>query len=502
MQRRIAKKMTRTATTLLSLGLLTISLLSLSQTSFALPDSLSFNEAEQVVQHRSYSIESAKANVSAARNQAQASSHLWTPIVTLDARAIKYRSDISVPLSNIKSASENAANQALQQGLSNAPVSIPADVANQITSSFSNSLSGLLDRLPNSSNFVIESSMFRPTVSAVMPIYSGGSITAAQNLAQLDWQKSELTLQQTTQQQTMRLIEAYFGEQLAKQLLSLSTQNLDSLTAHLNQAIKLEQQGMINHGQRLQAEVAKQAAQRQFDQASSHEESSRYALQQLLNVSQLPSLSTPLFINTSNLPAIDTFLQAYQVRSPMANQLKLDQTIAKQGVALAKANIRPNAYLFGQQTLNKTDWIIGVGARYTLLSNVDRLKMASAAQDKVTAAEAMTAQVEQDTQQIIVRAYHEANAARKAFLSMQTDIKSAEENLRIQQTSFREGETTAPFVNDAVSALNATYSDQATAAYRYDMALATLLGASGQIDQFKAFLTQPDFMSVNAPRGN
>lgn len=483
--------------TLLASG---VSLALLAQASFAAAESLSFSDAERIVQQQSYAIQGAQASLNASRHQAEAVSHLWTPIATLDARATKYRTEVNVPLSNIKSASENAANQALQQGLSSLPAPVPADIANQITNNFSSGLSGLLDRLPDSRNFVVENSMFRPTVSAVMPLYSGGSITATQNIAQLGWQKSELLVQQTSQQQTLTLIEAYFGEQLAKQLLDVSKQYLDSMTGHLDQAIKMEQQGLISHGQRLQAEVATQSAQRQYNQSSSHEEASRYQLLQLLRTTQLPTLTTPLFINADSLPAIDDYFQAYEVTSPQANQLKLDQDIAKQGVTLAKANMLPTAYVFGQQTLNKSDWIIGVGARYTLLSNTDRFKMAAAAQDKVEAAKALTAQAQQDTKQVMVRAYHEAEAARKSFLSMQTDIKSAQENLRIQQASFKEGETTAPFVTDAVSALNAAYSDQAMAAYRYDMALATLLAASGQTDQFKTFLTHPDVMSVSSPR--
>lgn len=470
-----------------------------AQPNYDSSQSLTFTQAEQVITEQSYAIQAAKANLDAARYQAQATSHLWWPIVTLDARAIKYRTEVDVPLNAVKTASENAANKALQSSMSNLPVPLPTDIANQINNNFSSSLSGLLDRLPDSRNFVINDSSFRSTISAVMPLYTGGSIKATQNIANLGMQKSQLVVEQTSQQQILTLIEAYFGEQLAQQLLALSQQNLHSLTAHMDQATKLEQQGMINHGQYLQAEVAVQAAQRQYDQAIAHEASTRYHLQSLLKSEQIPLLATPLFVLADALPILSTYLEAYDQTSLQAAQLKLDQNIALENMFLAKAAALPTAYLFGQQTIDKSDWIIGIGARFTLISNIDRSRTTNAARARVAAAEALSAQSKQDTQQIIVRAYHEAESARKAFLSMQTDIKSAKENLRVQQLSFREGQTTAPFVTDAISALHAVYSDQATAAYRYDLAMATLLTATGQADQFKTLLVRPDLINVTTP---
>ncbi|MDR9777695.1 TolC family protein, partial [Rhizobium hidalgonense] len=95
-----------------------------------------------------------------------------------------------------------------------------------------------------------------------------------------------------------------------------------------------------------------------------------------------------------------------------------------------------------------------------------------------------------------VRSYHQTDSARKSFLSLQTNIKSAQENLRVQQLSFKEGETTATFVNDALTALNLAYTEQATAAYRYDLALATLLTLTGQAQQFQNYLNHPALINV------
>lgn len=457
---------------------------------------LSFSQAEQFLQQNAYTVQASTANLVAAQNHAEANSRLWRPVVSLDANAIKYRTEVDIPLSDIKATGENAANQAFAQSLNNLPVPLPDNVSNFLSNRFSSTVSGLFDQIPNSSNVVINDKLFRPTISAVMPIYAGGSIQAAQNIARIGYEKAQLNHQQVQDQQTFKLAEAYFGQQLANYLAQAGAQNLKALQQHLYNACQLEQQGMISRSQRLQVEVATQAAQRQYDQASSNENASRQYLQQLLQQPELPRLTTPLFVQPAPLQPLDFYLAQLGQQSPQLAQLQKDQQLAAEALQLAKASLLPSAYVFGQQTLNKNDWLVGVGAHYTLLANTDRKKLVNAAQARQEATQALQKQAQQDIQQLVRRAYYEAEHARKAFMSMQTSIIAAQENLRVQQLSFREGETTATFVNDAVNALTLAYTDQATAAYRYDMALVTLLTASGQAAQFSAMANDTSVQQV------
>ena len=457
---------------------------------------LSFVDAEQLLQQSAYVVQASRANMTATQNEAESAALLWRPVVSLNATAMKYRTEVDVPLNNIKATSENAANQAFQQSLNSLPVPLPEPVNNFLSNQFSGAVSGLIDQIPNSSNVVINDKLFRPTISAVMPLYTGGTIEAAQTIAQIRAQKAQIGYDQTRDQQTLKLVEAYFGQQLAVYLKDIAQQNLQGLQQHLYNATQLERQGMISRSQRLQVEVAMQAAQRQFDEASSNEQSSRIYIKQLLQQNAAPSLTTPLFVVNTPLQPLDFYLEQLNL-SPQLAQLDKDQQIASQATQVAKAALLPSAYAFGQQALNKNDWLVGVGAHYTLLANTDRKKQLNAAKARVEAAQALQFQAQQDLQQLIVRSYNQAETARKAFLSLQTNISSAQENLRVQQLSFKEGETTATFVNDALTALNLAYTEQATAAYRYDLALATLLTTTGQATQFQQYLNHPALINVH-----
>lgn len=239
---------------------------------------LSFRQAEQFLQQNGYAVQASTASLRAAQNQAEANAQLWRPVISLNANAVKYRTEVDIPLSDVKTAGEDAANQAFAQSLNNLPVPLPENVNNFLTNRFSTAVSGLFDQIPNSRNLVINDKLFRPTISAVMPIYTGGSIQAAQNIARIGYEKAQLSHQQVQDQQTLKLAEAYFGQQLAVCLAQAAAQNLNALQQHLYNAQQLEQQGMISRSQRLQVEVAMQAAQRQHNQASSNEAASRQYL--------------------------------------------------------------------------------------------------------------------------------------------------------------------------------------------------------------------------------
>ncbi|MEE3848666.1 TolC family protein, partial [Salmonella enterica subsp. enterica serovar Typhi] len=66
---------------------------------------------------------------------------------------------------------------------------------------------------------------------------------------------------------------------------------------------------------------------------------------------------------------------------------------------------------------------------------------------------------------------------------LQRNISAAQENLRIQELSFREGMGTATQVIDAQNALSALKTEMALNAYKYVMSLATLLQSHGSMDQ-------------------
>ena len=98
----------------------------------------------------------------------------------------------------------------------------------------------------------------------------------------------------------------------------------------------------------------------------------------------------------------------------------------------------------------------------------------------------------QEIESVIYASYSEAAAAQQSDQLLQRNLKAAQENLRIQELSFKEDMGTAAQVIDAQNALSGLKSETALNAYKYVMSLAALLQSHGSIEQFQTYINQPN----------
>ena len=310
-------------------------------------------------------------------------------------------------------------------------------------------------------------------------------------MANIKAERSQLSSKQQQDVQRFELIQAYFNVQLQKQLLNSSHSNLNAMQTHYSNALKLENQGFISKGQRMQFEVAKNNAQRLEQNTEANLRSSLFQLNNLLQSSQITELSTPLFVNSAQSQSLNGLLKTYQDQSSLIRKMQMDTQLANANVKVQSAAKKPNLFAFGEYSLDdKHNWIVGVVARYNLFSGVDKNKNIQAAELQRYASELLTERTKQEIENIIYKSYSEVTTAQQSHQLLQQNMQAAQENLRIQTLSFKEDMGTATQVIDAQNALNGLKSEMALNAYKYVMSLATLLQSHGSIDQFQSYVNQ------------
>ena len=326
----------------------------------------------------------------------------------------------------------------------------------------------------------------------VMPLYTGGKITSAKQIATIQAQRSNISEKQQQDSQRFEMIQSYFNVQLQQQLLNASLFNLNAMQEHYNNALKLEQQGFINKGQRMQFEVARNNAERTYQNAKSNLRASEFSLQNLLKTKEDLNLTTPLFVNNAQSQSLDKLLANYDQNSSLIKKLKMDTELANENIKIQQSAKKPSVFAFGEYGLDsKENWIVGVMAKYNLFSGIDNNKNIRAAELKKYAAELMTERTKQEVENVLYKSYSELNSSQTSHQLLTQNIKAAQENLRIQQLSFKEGMGTATQVIDAQNALSALKSEMSINAYKYILSLATLLQSYGSIDEFKLYVNQP-----------
>lgn len=462
------------------------------------PVALSFDAARARLDTVSPTLKGAALDVRASEEQEASLRPLNRPLVSASASVITYQKSLSIDLTGQKNSFDSAAGDFLD-GL---PAQFPGfeGVVQQVTGRIEQALPGLLGLIPDQLDFRTRDTVLRPNLTAVMPLYSGGAIPAVQRGAAAASALARAKQAGVRDLAQIRLVQTYFGQQLAAALLASAIETRDSLDRHLSNAQSLFREGVIPRARVLEVQVARDTAQRAVERAEMQAKTASDTLARLLDADGGVRPTTPLFVNTgSPAPLPDFLASATSGNHPQSLAANAAREMAGAGTDLAKSRLRPQAFAFGSYNLNRNDsipvdpdWIVGVGVRYTLFSNIGRRHALNAAQAREAAAAEAAREARKTIELETTQAYNLTEAARRSFLLLDTNIVAAKENLRVQDIAFREGEGTASQLIDARNALTLAQTQRSAAAYEYVVTLAALLAASNRGDSFPDYLARAD----------
>jgi outer membrane protein TolC len=459
--------------------------------------SVSYTAAWRQLNGVSHKLKAADHEVLAAKDSVDAVRTLHRPIVSLSAQVLAYQKTLSVDLAGPKQALGSATSDFLNE----LPNSFPPefqDIVNQVTGKIEQAVPGLLSTIPDSLKLKTRQEIFRPTATAMMPIYTGGAIKAVQDAAAAGEKLAKAKQSGTSSLTQVDLVKTYFGQQVAQQLLAAASETREGFERHLADARALEANGMIPRARVLEAQVARDTADRAYQRAALNYRTAADDLTRLLQANGPIEAGTPLFVDSRPLPPVTQYIST-SVNNPRAREADAARDLAHSGVGLAKSRQRPQVFAFGEYNFNRNhalatepDWIAGVSLSYTLLSNVGRNKSVAAARERERAAAELAADAREATETETSRSYDLVESARRNFLLLDSSIAAAEENLRVQTIAFREGEAPVSAVIDAQSSLASARAQRISVAYEYDLALAALLSASNRPDEFTDHLARAD----------
>ena len=170
--------------------------ITLSQLTYA--ESLSYVQAEQYFIEHSYSTQANIALDQATKLQAEAVKNMGLPRVDLNVRAYKFHTETDIPLNGVK----NNLEQSLSQGVNDhidqwqQQNNIPPAITDPLKQGLTQGIQNGVGLIPDKANVILEDEIIRPTISIMMPLYTGGVTTATKNIAHLNAERSELSSKQ------------------------------------------------------------------------------------------------------------------------------------------------------------------------------------------------------------------------------------------------------------------------------------------------------------------
>ena len=343
----------------------------------------------------------------------------------------------------------------------------------------------------------------RAVVQATWPLYTGGRISAQQDALAHKVREAEALQSERVEEKDAELAQRYWGVQLARSVAQLRESRLADEEAQVARAKRFEAKGLISKLERMSVEVSRDTAKRE---ATAAETSARVAEAELmaeLREKTLPELSTPLFVLTGDLGTLSGWQKKARLNSPLLRKTDAQIQQAQEGVRAAKGNFHPQVFAFGMKNLVKhyltpvePDWMAGIGVKFTLWDNKDRMSDISAAKSLVTKATAAREETDNKLMSAVEVAFLRTTEAREEYDLTVSTVALAAENLRLREKSFSEGLSTALDVREARTQLTGAEIAQRAAAYKFVVSWAMLHASSGAMPEFSDSLKRADLRAV------
>ena len=409
----------------------------------------------------------------AAQQQRRAAIGLRMPQINLTGAYAYLGKDIGFDFNDLKTPVNDLAGKILGSGLI-APELIP-------------SIQGLLNPMMNADWFLTlqDRSLGFVGGEVTLPIWMGGKINAANRAARLNERTAAEQGNQTRNALISELVERYFGLALATQVVAVRQQVADGVRRHLEDARVLEKNGMIARSERLYVEFKMAEAERELANAKLQAETLSSALSNTLG-------------RESDWRPV-TALDLAAARNPQLTEVSLKRQLAEENVRAQRSAFLPQVVAMGGGSFYNYQvagfvprWAVGVGVNIKLFDGLNREYKYSAAKQTVSRVGELQNKASQDIAVLVEKLYNQMMNYRNQMTSIEASLAFAEEYLRMKNSAFREGMSSATDLIDAELNLAGVRTERLQAAYNFDVLLAQLLEAAGISDEFAAYARRMD----------
>ena len=434
--------------------------------------SCSIEEARSLMLQHNASLKAADVEVQIARRERQRVNALWWPQVQAEGTYMHLSEKVEV----------------------RQPLSYYTDPAKEYVQSVipgEELVTGLLDRVGQYTfTFpLLPQDIASVGLTAEWVAFSGGKRYYADRVAQRMVDVAQVNSERVGTTEEVLLVERYYGLALAQHATEVCRRRYEAMAHHYDDALRMEQVGLIDKAARLTAQVAMEEASREWQNAVNVEQVRQMALKQLLGmtddaVQMVPT--SPLFAMTE-LPAEALFVETMRSGNYTLSTLALEEQMAGDKLRMDLGGYLPSVALFGKQTLYAHGLpsnlfprtVVGVGFAWNLFDGLDRER--KVAQTKLTqqALAWSREDVEAELTVLVSELYATLQRAMADIRVLDSTILLNEELLRMRRLAFGEGMGTMTELIDAENALATNRLARLTAQYACDVAWANLQAVCG-----------------------
>lgn len=352
--------------------------------------------------------------------------------------------------------------------------------------------SALESAVPHFTETLKEQTFLQGAVSLRQPLFTGGKILAGIRAAQSLERAGSAEFAASKDAVLSETAHRYLDVLLAQENLKVRRSALATITRHAKRAETLLAQGVIAQPDRQRADVALSEAKRNFFDAEQRCEIARTALASVTGVAQeLFSLADGLHYVHPNF-LLEDLLTAAQSGNHTLQRLQLSSEALGEKANARFADYFPTVYGFGMVNLfehymiekAEPHWAVGIGASFTLFDGLRRSSEHQEARLQAEALQETTVEAGRNIELLLRKTWMEMRLAERQFLTLDTDMTEAAENVRLYEKRFSEGLSTSLDVLDAQLRVEGIALGRAAALHEMYASLLSVTALSGNVQQF------------------
>jgi outer membrane protein TolC len=428
---------------------------------------LTYEQALETMKTHNAALKSAAKDKEAQEYNRKSTRGLYLPKVSLSATYMKFDQDIGLDISPISDAI--------------------GDIGNVPDSKM----------LP--SKLVLQKEQFSvASVNMLWPVFNGGKIRAANKAMDANINEALYKIEQTENALKTELVERYYGYRLAEKAVQLYKSSYDAMLLHLDNAKKMEDNGMISKAQRLYVELSVSNAKMEWQKAQRQANTVKQALTNTLGDSSVIQPVSELFL-IENLEPVTFFQKAAIANNPLLKQVGSKKNLARQNYNIKRSDYLPSVAIIGNRELYHHDlsdlmpeWFVGVNMRWTIFDGISRTYKVKSAKATVDMVDFIQTKAQADIATYVNKLYNELDMQIEQLATMEKTYEFASEYLRVQKKAFAEGFATSKDVVDAELTLSRVKIGRIKVMNDYVLGLAKLLEVTGQTDLFLQYSQRID----------
>jgi outer membrane protein TolC len=313
------------------------------------------------------------------------------------------------------------------------------------------------------------------TLTGTQPLFLGGKIISAANIAAKEKEIAEAELEKTKNEITSEVISNYLNVVLMQNVIIVRQNVYSGMTQHRNDAKRIYDEGMIAKNQFLRSEVALADAERNLSDDKNKLSLAILALKNSMGVNSKEDIDfQDELVYKSVSDSLDNLKSDAYVSQPIFKiiQLKKDQISDK--YKLERSEFLPKIFLFGRYeimdkylSILEPKWIVGIQGSINLFNGFKDKNKMQQTKHQGKEIEYLESDTKSKIDLLLEKNYRDMLNSKYRFEKLEANINLAEENLRLTSGRFQTGMSTSLDVIDAQLVLEKNLIERKFSLFEY-----------------------------------